>query len=131
MNKIGSWSKEKIKNLDLFSRSISLTYKGKDTFQTLYGGVISLGIILLCLFYLTRLTIIMFSRADTSNSKNSIQKDILSNEDVYEISKDDFSFVVLLENSDTGKTFFDKSYITTSVTQYEVSIEDDGVEKTK
>jgi len=73
----------------------------------------------------------MFSRADTSNSKNSIQKDILSNEDVYEISKDDFSFVVLLENSDTGKTFFDKSYITTSVTQYEVSIEDDGVEKTK
>ncbi len=46
MKKDKSFLKESLIRLDIYGKPVQLTYKGKEKFQTLFGGLISLLIML-------------------------------------------------------------------------------------
>jgi hypothetical protein len=56
------WVRMKITSNDLFSRKITLTYEGKESFKTFCGGITSVILLLLLGVYAMYLTIIMFQK---------------------------------------------------------------------
>ena len=85
------WVHNRIKDNDLYAKSVTLTFKGKTTFSTSYGGVIS------CLIKLTIIIIaiirvsIIFNRSDTSKSINKVVKDIVHDDTKHYIGKGTFA----------------------------------------
>jgi len=67
-SKVGNTFRRSIKSFDLFPHDIKLTYKGKNSFTTMFGGIMSLMIIMLCAVYGTSLFITMIFRQDSNTS---------------------------------------------------------------
>ena len=86
------WSGNKIKGLDLYSSKINLTYRGKESFKTLYGGIISSIILFIIIGFGLQLLLIMFTRGETSKSISTSIHNIHTNPVDYDVNKDTFGF---------------------------------------
>lgn len=64
------WSKERVKDYDMFAKPVSLTYKGKDKFTTLFGGFVSLVIISAMILFASQRFLAMIQRSEPNNSYN-------------------------------------------------------------
>ena len=117
MNKILTWTKNRVKGLDLYPSTVTLTYKGSDSFQTLYGGIISLFILLAVFTFSLRLFIIMFSRGETSKSRNTSIHDIHTKPEDYDIDLNSFGFSFVFIDLFTNQKFYDETYFKISVSQ--------------
>ena len=59
---------EKIRGIDRYSRIITFTYKNKDTFGTVFGGLVSIATYLVLAIYASAILKIMLERKGTSRS---------------------------------------------------------------
>ncbi|CAI2361308.1 unnamed protein product [Moneuplotes crassus] len=117
MKKVVSFLRTSIVKSDLFPQKVSLTYKGKSSFQTLCGGILSLIITAIIIGYSVRLFVIMFRKQETSKSLNRVYKDIQNYPEDFDLDKDTFVFTFMVRDTATNQRYFDPSYITVSVTQ--------------
>ena len=98
IDSIKSYSHSKVKDCDLFSQNIQLTYKGNDKFTTFFGGVVSIFIMALLFVYGISLFVIMFNREDSSKSKSTEYRNLREyDHDIYPYEKG-FRFTVSLTN---------------------------------
>ena len=74
--KLGSWVKGKVQSQDHYSKSVNFSFNGHDSFETLFGGLVSVTIKLGALVIAILLTISIFQRDNTSTSVNKVIKDI-------------------------------------------------------
>jgi len=117
MKKIASKAKNLTKSIDLFSNPVSLTYKGKDKFQTVYGGILSSVILSICFAYFLRLSIVMFTRGETAKSKNTIINDLTQDFEYFNVTKEDFSFFFNLNDGNNKILSYDPTYINITISQ--------------
>ncbi|CAI2361053.1 unnamed protein product [Moneuplotes crassus] len=120
MKKVLVWIRNSVKETDMFPQPISLTFKGKQNFKSLYGGIVSTLIIMALVAYGIQIFVKMVKREDTNKSKNSIVNDPLTIEEYYDLTQDDFSFAVSLIDQQTSLSFIDPTYFNVSITQIEV-----------
>ncbi|CAI2361436.1 unnamed protein product [Moneuplotes crassus] len=109
--------KEGVMSVDMFTKPISLTFRGKDKFTSLLGGIVSTFLIMGVIAYSIQLSIQMFSRSATSKSKSSILKDIINIEDFYDIGEDSFDFAIALLYQESGVPMIDPTYFNISIAQ--------------
>ena len=87
LNKFGSWTKNKIKSHDHYSKSVNFSFDGHDSFDTFLGGlttvVIKLGVIIIAIL----LTISIFQRDNTSTNVNKIIQDITNDQEKHYFAK--------------------------------------------
>ena len=104
------------KKFDLFGKNILLTYEGSSKFRTIIGGLFSFSIYLLILSYVILQLRVMFLRNNTTNSKNSLQKELITNSEVHKIGLENINFGIDIDFNGFN-LLKDKSYFTYSINQ--------------
>ncbi|CAI2359249.1 unnamed protein product [Moneuplotes crassus] len=130
MKKIGNFLKTSVRKTDLFPQKVSLTFKGKESFQTLYGGIISLIILTILISYSARIFAIMFQKQQTQKTLNRVIKDIQNNPPEYELNRNNFAFAFVLQDLTTGRRGYDPSYFNISIVQNTVNFDQNTGERT-
>ena len=51
VSKVFTFTSNQIKSADIFATEVKLNYKGKDSFKTLFGGLISILILFVMMVY--------------------------------------------------------------------------------
>ena len=85
--KFGCWIKGKIKSQDHYSKSINFSFNGNDSFETLFGGLVSVAIKFGVLVISILLTISIFQRGNTSTSVNKIFKNMTNDQEKHYFAK--------------------------------------------
>jgi hypothetical protein len=67
-----------LQSFDLFGRSIVFAYNGDDSFKTIYGGVISIGILCMVCNYLGILFNTLITRKEVNTTKKKLRKNDFS-----------------------------------------------------
>lgn len=83
------WGLDRVRMRDMFQHSISLTFKGKRTFSTLFGGFASLIVLTFIIIFGIILTIKMFERTNVQWDQNLVRIDFDINKDVLNITAED------------------------------------------
>ncbi|CAI2386876.1 unnamed protein product [Moneuplotes crassus] len=117
MKKAAKLVRASVRKADLFPQKVSLTFKGQESFKTLYGGIVSLVIMIIMVSYSVRIFTIMFQKQQTQKTLNRVINDIQNNRIDYNISNDNFAFTFAIMDMATGSREYDPSYISISVTQ--------------
>ncbi|CAI2382433.1 unnamed protein product [Moneuplotes crassus] len=92
LKKSSKYILEKVRDRDMYPRPIAFTFKGKEEFRTLFGGLISMAIQVVIVLYAYIMLKIMIERNDTSKSVNTIVSDILNDKSPVSLNTTDFSF---------------------------------------
>ena len=85
--KFGSWAKGRIHSQDHYSKSVNFSFNGDNSFETLFGGLVSVTIKLGVLVIAILLTISIFQRDNTSTSVYKIFKDITNDQENHYFAK--------------------------------------------
>ena len=104
------------KECDLYGKNIVLTYEGSNKFKSILGGLASLIIYGLILSYFILQLRVMLLRNNTSNSKNSLQKELNSDTEVHNIGMNNINFGMEIDFNGVN-LLNDKSYFTYSINQ--------------
>ena len=105
-----------IKGLDLYGKSIVLTYEGDNSFKTHLGGVASFLIYWSLLSYFILQFRVLLLRNNTTFSKNSLQKELSTDTEVHNIGYDHIMFGIDIGYKGVN-LLNDKSYFTYSLNQ--------------
>jgi len=116
-NRTGSLISNGIKGFDLYPQSIQLTFKGKDTFKTLFGGIMSMLILSLCATYGISLLLIMINRGDSNKAVNTEFRDLFTNDQNVFPHEKGFRLGVALTNSRSQSIAIDPSFFTLKIDQ--------------
>ena len=85
--KFGTWTKKQIKSQDHYSKTVSFSFNGNDSFSTILGGIttviIKAGVLLVAIF----LTMSIFQRGQTTTSVNKVIKDITNDDEKHYFAK--------------------------------------------
>lgn len=117
------WTRDWVKNFDLFSIPITLTFKGEKQFNTFYGGFVSILIMGLMFGYMISLAVTVFTRADTTTSVNTFTKNMLTDKTVHYPGLDTFAiglkfnYLNLTSGSLSPQTLFDKTVLEFDIVQ--------------
>ncbi|CAI2361969.1 unnamed protein product [Moneuplotes crassus] len=103
MKKIGGFLKQRFKQADMFSKSVSLSYKQKEHFQCVYGGIVSTVIFTILVSYGIQVFIQMITKGATDKSRNSIMNDPSSLKELYTFGPDDIGLAVMLARTNTSE----------------------------
>ena len=60
---------DKVKSVDRYSKTITFSFRGKERFGTLFGGLVSIATYLVLLLYAYSMLRIMFEKNDTKINK--------------------------------------------------------------
>ena len=71
-----TWTYQKVKRRDIFKESISLTYKGEESYSSIIGGISTIIIFLILITISVFLFIRMFQRDDISWNQNVVFEDL-------------------------------------------------------
>ena len=104
---------------DLYGKKIMMTYKGEDSFKTVYGGVVSLFIKLVLLIYAILLISVIFNKGDTKKTVNTTTKDTTKDNTKHYIGRSTFGFGLSFEDYQNGNNLLMES------TYFEFVIESD------
>ncbi|CAI2374574.1 unnamed protein product [Moneuplotes crassus] len=94
MKKSANFALDSVRGLDMYPKTIKLTYKGNEEFKTLLGGVVSLGIKVVILIYTWTMFSIMLSNKNSSKSINTSVKNLRQDNDIVELQNSTFQFAV-------------------------------------
>ena len=89
---MGKWVGHYIKQLDIYGKTITFTYKGKEQYTTYLGGFMSIMIKLLILAFGVSILSNMINRRNTNSTVNRIVNDIVENTKVVDLQGTDFTF---------------------------------------
>ena len=67
VSKLGGFTRNSVRKFDLFSQKIMFTYKGKSSFSTFFGGLVSIVILSIVAAYFGYLMQIMVNRQSSNN----------------------------------------------------------------
>ena len=119
MRKTIRWVNNNVKENDLYSRKISLTYKGKNEMSTLIGGVISMAIkIIIFTFFISHL-ILVFGYGETRTATKQILKNYINDQTQFKLMQGNFDIGVAYvsltngsvdENLLTDPTYFNVTF---------------------
>ena len=105
------WIRKTIKSRDIFSKQISLTYQGEDSYSTLIGGVISIAISCVLISYGVIRFMTMINRGNSSTSFNKVVSDLTTSGSVLNLGTSTFYFAMYLpyngKNLLTDSTYID------------------------
>ena len=93
------WNKEFVVNRDLFSKDISLTYRGQPTFKTFFGGWVSLVIIVTMVIYALMLFTNMIKMKDLQVKWNILSIDSQDQQSEYDVLKDGLIYSIVWTDS--------------------------------
>ena len=94
MRKTIRWMYNNVKKNDLYSRKISLTYKGKNQMSTLIGGMISMVIkIIIFTFFISHL-ITVFRYGETRTATKQILKNYINDQTQFKLMQGNFDIGV-------------------------------------
>ena len=123
---VSRWMKNKIKQCDVFSQPVELSYKGQTKYSTFIGGCASLIIIIVMVIYATSLLIALVYRSETRKSKNTIVQDLSDSPPVYNVDKNNFGIFHLYRNSFSDPVY-DESYFNVRYYQVITTVNDEGM----
>ncbi|CAI2373924.1 unnamed protein product [Moneuplotes crassus] len=83
------WSYKRVKNRDIFKQSISLNYRGNDTFSNFIGGIATLIIFVILAGYSIIFFRIMINRSDVSWNLNSVRTNLATEHEPLVWAEDD------------------------------------------
>ena len=114
MRKTIRWVNNNVKENDLYSRKISLTYKGKNEMSTLIGGVISMAIkIIIFTFFISHL-ILVFGYGETRTATKQILKNYINDQTQFKLMQGNFdigvAYVSLTNGSVDENLLMDPTY---------------------
>ena len=98
----------------MFSKPISFTYKGEESFSTLIGGVVSIVILGILMAYGAVKFMTMIYKADSNTSFNKIVTDLSSSDTVLNIGSSTFYFGMGLLNGNQN-LLLDSTYLDTKM----------------
>lgn len=91
---------DKITDSDMYSKTILLTYKGKGSFQTFIGGLVSLiTFAIMASFTFTVIKNLFINNKITAN-KNSLQMDLITDKTKFFVGEQGLRFSVLIIGND-------------------------------
>ena len=90
------WTKRLIKNCDRYPKTVTLSYKGKDTFPTLVGGIYSLIILGLLVTYGYILFLRMHNRESSQITKTTTVVNLNNNPDEHFVGRNGIMIAVLV-----------------------------------
>lgn len=116
LGKIIRAGKEAVHDFDMFGKSITFTYKGKEEFTTFFGGLISIAIRIVMFLYICLQLNILIMKKDTNTSTNLLVQDLVNDKKAVNIGKTDFSIAVSIE-SDIN-LLSDETYVSLEIWSY-------------
>lgn len=128
MKKVASWLKSRITKSDFYPQTVSLTYQGQSGFQTFFGGLISLVILVVMISYSIRILLIMIQKEETTVTLNRVINDIQNNPIEFNVNGGNFAFTFAPFDETTGSREYDPTYLNITVAQatLEVDLETGG-----
>ena len=109
---------ESIKDFDVYGKTITFTYKGKDQYKTFIGGVISIIMLIIALLYGVNLFIIMIGRDNTNTTVSTIIKDLSNDSEVIELNKSKFQLAFSVTYNGLERITQNNSYFTIAFNQH-------------
>ena len=103
----------KIKSFDRYSRIITFSFKGKESFGTLFGGFISLATYIVLTIYAYAILRIMFERNGTTKNITTTINDLYNDSDQLQLDGSSFMFGLGFVGNN-GFHGFDDTYIKVS-----------------
>ena len=85
MWKVFDWIQNTITENDLYYKKVTLRYKGKESFKSLYGGIVSTIIILFLFIDFIILTSVIFTYGDSTHFLKTIIKDLVDDKTLHYI----------------------------------------------
>ena len=110
------WMKGCAKDNDVFSSPIYLTYKGKRSYPTVLGGLVSIILFVLMFLYSIYLFHIVITRGETNQLTNMVVQDLYKSTRIHEIGKRNFGFAVAYRGPNVN-LLLDKSYFNLRIIQ--------------
>ena len=80
------------KHIDRFSKKVSFTYKGQDSFRTVFGGVVSFLLYCFVLGIAIYMLARMFDRKQVSVNQSYIYDNLYNSTEIYDIGAGGISF---------------------------------------
>ena len=69
------WTYRRVKDADMYSKQITLTYKGEDKLKTFYGGIISIIIMIALLINFCSSMYTLINRNDSKTYTKTVYRD--------------------------------------------------------
>ncbi|CAI2372806.1 unnamed protein product [Moneuplotes crassus] len=112
MKKSANFALDSVRGLDMYPKTIKLTYKGNEEFKTLLGGVVSLGIKVVILIYTWTMFSIMLSNKNSSKSINTSVKNLRRDNEIVDLQSSTFQFAItgILNEDDIDIMNFEEAF---------------------
>ena len=92
MLNIWSFVYSKITHSDLYPKTVSFTWDGKEKFQTFFGGVVSVIIRIFIIAIATSLSVTIVQRSNSTFSVTTFQRDLANDKENHYFAKNDIFF---------------------------------------
>ena len=102
---------------DLFPTNVMLTYNGKDSYKTLFGGIVSIAIQLFALFISIVLMVSIFQRSNSTFTTNKIIKDITYDTTQHYFAQNKDVYFAIRLTGPTPEKLLDKTYFSFNMYQ--------------
>ena len=115
------WLTRQISSLDIYGKTITFTYKGKEKYNTFIGGMTTLAIMSVMLVYAIRLVLIVINRKDTNSSINTTINNLNNDSKLLNLENTTFEFGIFISyNISNNQVIFetDNSLFTLSMVQH-------------
>jgi hypothetical protein len=106
-----------IEKLDLFPNKVNFTYKGQDSFPTIFGGITSLFIFMILTAYGINLFLIMIYRKDSNKSKNTEFRNLNEYDQNLYLHEKGFRFAVAFTDALSNPIPLHPQYFTLEIQQ--------------
>ena len=119
-----AWVRRKIKQTDMFGKNITFTYKGRDKYTTLLGGLTSIVILAFMFACAVSFFLHMINREESNSSVNAFVKDLTVDNNVLDLTDSGFSFILVgtYQYNNSIKTFTgNDTVLSMSIIQYSKS----------
>ena len=112
-----NWMKEKITQWDLYPKVVTFTYEGKSAHKSFIGGIISFTVQLITLIILISSTITVFQKGKSSNSINSVAKNLTNDTEKHYFAQNNQVYFALNLYGPNPEKILDESYISLKIEQ--------------
>ena len=115
------WLTRQVSSLDIYGKTITFTYKGKEKYNTFIGGMTTLAIMSVMLVYAIRLLLIVINRKDTNSSINTTINNLNNDSKLLNLENTTFEFGIFISyNISNNQVIFetDNSLFTLSMVQH-------------
>ena len=121
-----SFLRKSLRSLDIYAKPIQLTYKGKEKFKTMFGGLISLIIVFSVTITLGYKLSIMLRRGQTTIKKNTLVSMSNDYQPPENLSNKNFSLAFMVSDYFATESLYDERFANIQLIQSGVKIDSNG-----